>query len=50
MPGCFSGIMELYSRESFQRKHNSFLSVLELMFHSEIEEFPQGDVIPRVQP
>lgn len=22
----------------------------ELMFHAEIEEFPQGDIIPRVQP
>lgn len=50
MPGYFSGVIELYSGESFQRKHNSLLSLLELMFHSEIEEFPHGDVIPRVQP
>lgn len=46
----FPGIMKLYSGETFKRKPNSFLSLLELMFHAEIEEFPQGDIIPRVQP
>lgn len=50
MLGYFSGTMELCSGESFQKKPKSFLSLLELMFHSEIEEFPHGDVIPRVQP
>lgn len=50
MPGYFSRIMELYSGESFQKNHSSFLSLLALMFHSEIEEFPHRDIIPRVQP
>lgn len=50
IPEKFSGTMKLYPGKTSSRKTNSSLSLLELMFHAEIEEFPQGDIIPRVQP